>query len=213
MAGYVLPADVLISFKALGATGWWNQLYKIYHFFYLFPNFMGFMYYCRQSVTEPRIMKFFKDLKQHEAKNLPVGTAGFCWGAQYVTKLCWDQEKVDGGKRLVDCGFVAHPSMLKYPGDIDMIVLPYSCAAAEIDPQMSAENAKQTKDILMAKTAKTKDSGVEHEFVMYDGAHHGFAVRADEDEKHEAEQGKKAEDQAVNWFKRWFAKPPPLAQI
>lgn len=30
-------------------------------------------------------------------------------------------------------------------------------------------------------------------------------VRADEDDKHEAEQGKKAEAQAVAWFTRWFA--------
>lgn len=74
---------------------------------------------------------------------------------------------------------------------------------------MSPDNAKQTKEILTAKTAKTKDQGVEHEFVMYPGVHHGFAVRADEDEKEEAEAGKKAEEQAVKWFTRWFAQPPP----
>lgn len=109
----------------------------------------------------------------------------------------------------MDCGFIAHPSFLKYPGDIEMVVLPLSCAAAEIDQQMSAENAKQTKEVLTAKTAKTKDQGVEHEFVMYDGVPHGFAVRADENDKHEADAGEKAEDQAVDWFSRWFASPPP----
>lgn len=31
-------------------------------------------------------------------------------------------------------------------------------------------------------------------------------VRADEEDKLEAEQGKKAETQAVAWFTRWFAK-------
>lgn len=75
---------------------------------------------------------------------------------------------------------------------------------------MSPEQAQQTKEILTAKTAKTKDQGVEHEFVMYDGAHHGFAVRADEDDKLEAEAGKKAEAQAVKWFTRWFTNPPPV---
>lgn len=74
---------------------------------------------------------------------------------------------------------------------------------------MSPENAKQTKEILTANNAKSKDQGVEHEFVMFDGVHHGFAVRADEDDKHEAEAGKKAEVQAVNWFTRWFKSPPP----
>lgn len=74
------------------------------------------------------------------------------------------------------CGFTAHPSMLTFPQDIEKIKLPYSCAASEFDGQMSPENAKQTEEILKAKTAKTKDSGIEHEFVMYKGVHHGFAV-------------------------------------
>lgn len=37
----------------------------------------------------------------------------------------------------------------------------------------------------------------------------GGQVRADEEDKHEAAQGKKAEEQAVRWFTRWFASPPP----
>jgi dienelactone hydrolase len=42
---------------------------------------------------------------------------------------------------------------------------------------MNPQQAKQTEEVLKAKTAKSKDHGIEHEFVMYDGAHHGFAVR------------------------------------
>ncbi|KAK0835705.1 hypothetical protein LTR73_000204 [Friedmanniomyces endolithicus] len=209
MDGFVLNPDVMVSMKALSATGWWNQLYKVGHVLYLLQWFPLALFNLRDAKTRPRIFPFFKALKENEAKDLPIGTAGFCWGAKYVTELCWDQTKTKDGKRVVECGFVAHPSGLKYPGDIEMVVLPYSCAAAEHDMQMSAVQAKQTKDVLTAKTAKTKDHGVEHEFVMYDGAHHGFAVRADEDEKVEAEQGKKAEAQAVDWFKRWFANPSP----
>ena len=69
--------------------------------------------------------------------------------------------------------------------------------------------ARETEEILVGKTAKTKDYGVEHEFVMYEKAFHGFAVRADEDNVEEAERGKKAEAQAIAWFARWFAEPPP----
>ncbi|KAK3111732.1 hypothetical protein LTR53_012714 [Teratosphaeriaceae sp. CCFEE 6253] len=209
MNGFIMPPEVMISYKALSATGLWNQLYKLGHAAYLLRYFLPFMYYCGEGSARPRVMTWFTALKQHEAADLPVGTAGFCWGAKYVSELCWDQTKTADGKRLVDCGFVAHPSNIKYPGDIEMIVLPYSCAAAEFDPQMSPEQAKQTKDVLAAKTAKTKDHGVEHEFVMYEGAFHGFAVRADENEKAEAERGRKAEAQAVDWFKRWFANPAP----
>jgi len=44
---------------------------------------------------------------------------------------------------------------------------------------------------------------------MYEKAHHGFAVRADKNDVEEAKRGKKAEAQAVAWFTRWFANPPP----
>lgn len=44
---------------------------------------------------------------------------------------------------------------------------------------------------------------------MYEKVHHGFAVRADENDKLEAEAGKEAEGQAVRWFERWFTNPPP----
>ena len=201
----------MISFKAMSATGFWNQLYKFGHAIYLARHFIPFIYSCRASVTEPRVFGFLKALKQNEAKDLPIGTAGFCWGAPFVTKFCWNKEvnKTDDGKRITECGFVAHPSSLKYPDDIEGVVLPYSVAAAEHDMQMGPEQAKQTEEILKAKTAKSKDQGIEHEFVLYQGAHHGFAVRADESDKEEAERGKEAEAQAVAWFARWFANPSP----
>lgn len=206
-----MPADIMISFEAMQAEGFWNKLYNIGHALYLIRWFPFFMWYCRPAVAQPRIMAWFKALRANQAANLPVGTAGFCWGGKYVTELCWDQVKTDDGKRLVDCGYTAHPSMLKYPGDMEMVVLPLSIAAASIDMQMSPDQAKQTKEILTAKTAKTKDQGVEHEFVMYEGAHHGFAVRADEKQTEQARMGKEAEKQAVAWFKKWFASPPPAA--
>jgi len=204
-----MPADIMISMEALQATGFWNRLYSLGHFVYLIRWFPAFLWTCRESVAKPRIMAWFKALRASQAANLPVGTAGFCWGGKYVTELCWDQVKTEDGKRLVDCGFAAHPSMLKYPGDVEAVLLPLSLAAASNDAQMSSEQAKQTKDILTAKTAKTKDQGLEHEFVMYEGAHHGFAVRADEKQIDQAKMGKQAEEQAVAWFKRWFATPPP----
>ena len=94
-----------------------------------------------------------------------------------MTKLCHDLEenRLDG-KRVTQCGFVAHPSALKYPDSIDPIVLPYAVAASEHDPQMSPDQAKQTEKILQEKTQKSKSEGIEHEFVLYHGAHHGFAV-------------------------------------
>ena len=218
----------MTSFKFMSATGFWNQIYKVGHVAYMMRHFIPFLFFCRYPVTAPRVYNFLKALKQNEGKNLNIGTAGFCWGAQFVTKLCHDLEenRLDDGKRVTQCGFVAHPSALKYPDSIDPIVLPYSVAASEHDQQMSPEQAKITEEILKRKNDETKSEGVEHEFVMYHGAHHGFAVslnslcsswvkltllqvRADENDKHEAECGKQAEAQAVRWFTRWFASPSP----
>ena len=193
-------------------TGLWANLKKFGHALYLARHMIPFLYFCRASVCEPRVFNFVKALKQSEAKNLPIGTAGFCWGAPFVTKLCWETELYrldEGTTRITVCGFVAHPSNLTYPDDIEKIVLPYSCAAAENDMVQTPDNKKVTEEVLKAKTDKTKAEGVDHEFVLYHGAHHGFAVRADEEDKEEAEQGKKAEKQAVSWFNRWFASPPP----
>ncbi|KAF2725800.1 hypothetical protein K431DRAFT_280520 [Polychaeton citri CBS 116435] len=210
MDGFVLPLEVMLSLKALSATGFWNQVYKIGHMLYIMRWFFPLKYFLREAVCGPRVFHFFKSLRANEGATLPVGTAGFCWGGLYVTRLSADTVRTNDNRRLIDCGFVAHPSGLKYPDDIESIQLPYACAAAEDDMMMSSSQAKQTQEILEAKTVKQKtETGVEHEFVMYHGAHHGFAVRADENDKEEAEKGRKAGEQAVGWFSRWFEKPLP----
>lgn len=205
-----MPEDALISLKALSATGLWNQLNKARHAAYLARLMIPWLWYTRKAAARPKIFKFLEDVRNQEAANLPIAVAGFCWGGQHVVELCWDEQKTQDGKRLIDCGFTAHPSFLKYPDDINKVVLPLAIAASEHDPQMSAENAKQTEEILKAKSAETKDKGVVHEFVMYKGAHHGFAVRADEEDKEEAARGKKAEEQAVAWFSKWFQQSSKL---
>jgi hypothetical protein len=179
--GIVVPVDVIASLKFMSASGVLNQVKKISHIAYMMRHFIPFLFFCRYSVTGPRVYSWLKALKQNEAKDLNVATAGFCWGAQFVTKLCHDmtENRLEDGKRVSVCGFVAHPSALKYPDSIEPIKLPYSCAASEHDPQMSPEQAKHTEEILKSKTEKTKGEGVDHEFVMYHGAHHGFAVSTD----------------------------------
>ncbi|KXT18856.1 hypothetical protein AC579_3535 [Pseudocercospora musae] len=180
MQGIAIPLDLLDSMKALQETRLWLSLTKT-------------------AVAGPRVYDFIKALKKNKAKDIPVGTAGFCWGVYFVTQLCHNEIKADNGSRLTDCAQRAKGG----------------------DPQTPPEAAKQTEEILKAKSAKTKDQGIEHEFIMYEGelypisaiprrstlthcigASHGFAVRADEDDKEEAARGEKAEEQAVQWFSR-----------
>jgi dienelactone hydrolase len=174
-------------------------------------------YYNRPSSAAPKVYAFLQAVKQNEAADLPLGVAGFCWGGYFVTKVCSGVlQPVDSSSPpIVACGFTAHPSLLKYPTDIEGVKLPYSVAAAENDFQMSKPNAKVTREILERKNKENLSEGkavpVQHEFVLYDGVHHGFAVRADEDAKLEAEAGKKAEAQAIAWFTKWFAQAQAAA--
>lgn len=188
---------------------WSNPLVKLCHLFYVLRCMLPFVYYCRPAVAGPRIYSFLKALRQNEGKHLPIGAAGFAWGGYFVIRACWDEEtnKIASGGRALECGYVAHPSNSKFPQDVDRIELPISWAAAETCRHMSLLQAKQTDEILKAKTAKGKDRGVEHEFVMYNGVNYGFAQGSDHKKMAEAEAGKKAERQAVDWFVRCFANP------
>lgn len=73
-----MPPEIMDSMKAFSATGLWNQLAKVGHFLYMVRNFVPFLYYCRAAAAGPRIYSFLKALNKDEAKDLPVGTAGFC---------------------------------------------------------------------------------------------------------------------------------------
>ena len=161
-------------------------------------NIVPFVYFNRQSVSKPRIFRFFQDLRANEARSLPVGISGFCWGGLFVVQLCQDTEKTPDGKSLVTCGFTAHPSGLAVPSDIEPVKLPLSIAIGDVDFGLALGKVQQTKEIL-----EKKDSS-KHEVVIYPGAKHGFAVRSHPDDEKEARQGQQAQDQAVDWFMKWM---------
>ena len=163
-------------------------------------HFVPFLYYNRQAVARPRIFDFFKALRQNEAADLPLGAAGFCWGGRYATLLCHDAEKAPDGKSLVDVGFIAHPSLLVLPDDIELVRKPLSIAVGTRDNQLSLPKLEQIKAIFAEK-----EQG-KFELVVYEGAMHGFAVRGNPNNRKELEQGREAEDQAVAWFTRWLGR-------
>lgn len=178
---------------------------KVYHILVLIRYFIPFKIANPDSKSRTQITDFCKALRKDQASELPIGVAGFCWGGKWVVELCADKFKTSDGKSLVDVGYTAHPSQLTFPDDINKVVLPLSISACEIDPGFSRKQYEDTRDILAAKSTKGKDEGIEHETVWYPKAFHGFAVRADENDKEEAARGKQAEKQAVDWFNKWFA--------
>jgi len=203
MAGTSFDAKWIVSIDALYATGILGFFTKIYHMICIMPTLISFMRTNKPDVINPRISSFLKAVRNDDAtKRLSVGTAGFCWGGYYTIQLCHDQEKADDGRPLQDCGFTAHPSQLTIPDDIQKVKLPLSVATAGIDMGLSLEKADELRKILEGLTKKNQG---EHEYALYDGAHHGFAVRGSKTDEKESKQGLEAEDQAINWFNKWFS--------
>ena len=152
----------------------------------------------RYSVIKPRILAFHEALREDpDTSEMKIGSAGFCWGGLYTIELCQG-----GGESqlppLVDAGFVAHPSGVKIPGDFERVKVPLSVAVGDVDLAMKVELAREAKAIL------EKRGGQRHEVIIYPGAKHGFAVRANVAEARQAESSAGAEAQARAWFERWL---------
>ncbi|MCJ1476963.1 hypothetical protein MMC13_005633 [Lambiella insularis] len=204
MNGTAIPPALFATMDIiLTKSTWTNTMKKIPAIFRCAYYFVPFLIRNRQSVSEPIIYKWMHNLRANEAASLPVGAAGFCWGAKHVFLLCRDSEKAADGESLIDCGFAAHPSNLVIPTDADAVKLPCSVSVGDVDMAMPLPQVEQTKEIF---EKKNRDGGEKHEVVIIPGATHGFAVRGNPFEDNAIEHGRQAEKQAIDWFNKWFAK-------
>ncbi|KAI9842903.1 MAG: hypothetical protein M1837_006735 [Sclerophora amabilis] len=199
MAGQGLHPILFSHMSNVFATGLWATLTKPYYFLCAVTHFVPFMIKTRPSVTYPRVLSFVHAVRADPSTaSLPMGAAGFCWGGKHTALLCRDTEKGTGGRSLIDVVFMAHPSQLKVPTDIELVKKPLSIAIGDKDFVMNSKTVEQTRTVLGKKTE------VEHEVVVYEGATHGFAVRGNPGDEQEKKRGEEAADQAINWFSKWF---------
>ena len=162
-----MPESVQDSFKFFKRTSFFTSpLVKLAHLLHILRYMLPFAYHCRPAVASPRIATFLSTIKQAEARkgadNLPLGAVGVAWGGYFVVRACsgGDGAGVGGDareERVLDAAFVAHPSHLTYPRDVERIAVPISWAAAETDRHMSPSQAETTKKILAGKPARAKD--------------------------------------------------------
>ncbi|KAJ4386593.1 hypothetical protein N0V93_009491 [Gnomoniopsis smithogilvyi] len=164
-----------------------------------------FMYYNNPPKAFPGCLRYAREVRGAMPSDGKLGVAGFCWGGYQVTKLACEPVTEGGGdKALVDAVFTAHPSALKAPDDVVAAIgtfkVPYSCAVAEIDIQFNKKAAQDTETTVKEKLG----AGVgTYEFVLWEGCHHGFAVRASPDEGATGDKGYEgAAKQAVTWFNK-----------
>jgi dienelactone hydrolase len=153
-----------------------------------------FLMFNGSSTITPKVFGFHKALREDPAtKDLKVGSAGFCWGGQYTTLLCQEDN-------LVDAGFTAHPSKMKFPDDYDKVQKPLSIAIGDVDLGIKIDMVKNIKTLL----EEMKTQG-QNEVVIYPGAKHGFAMRANPAEEGEVKNAGEATTQAISWFAKWLS--------
>jgi dienelactone hydrolase len=185
----------------MSMKGW---LTKPYHVALAAYGLGPWLFRNRLAVTMPRVTSFLSDLRLDDAtKDLPIGVAGFCWGGQHTIRLCWYAPEPSPAttaplNTLIDAAFVAHPSAISVPADIEKVTKPLCIAAGDQDHITPVQNMRRAEDILTT-------NGIQHELEIYQGADHGWSVRADRKNPRLREQAEECERQAVRWFTQRFA--------
>ena len=151
------------------------------------------------SVSMPQVESFVTAVRENETTNIPLGAAGYCWGGKHVVNLAHGKT-AKSGKPLIDAAFVAHPSHLAIPDEIEKVMQPLSIAIGDNDLALKPAGVIQIKEILDRKV------DVRSEVTVYPGARHGFAVRSNPGVEKEEKQAEEAREQAVNWLSFHFGK-------
>ncbi|KAL4946649.1 hypothetical protein BDV06DRAFT_218117 [Aspergillus oleicola] len=205
MKGTAAPVWTIDTIRAVERTKTlWDWICKPYHIASLLYGAGPFIIQNRPAKSYPIVESFFSAIRHSSMGSLPLGAAGFCWGGKHTVLLAHGASTTVNGskKNLIDVGFTGHPSMLALPDDIEKIVLPVSFALAQHDMQLGEKKI----EILKAAMESKEDGDAAGEVKVYLGAGHGFCVRADTAVEDSARQCSEAEEQAVEFFRKYFAK-------
>jgi dienelactone hydrolase len=101
-----------------------------------------------------------------------------------------------GGRGLVDCAAVGHPSMI-VEADIEALDVPTQFLAPEVDEMFTAEMK------LLAFTSLQK-RGVPFDYQHFPGVAHGCLQRGNGNIKGERAAMVRGHNALVAWFKQWL---------
>jgi len=173
------------------------------------PSFIMWKMRHKDAQTEKVCMDFLRALRLEQAQT-KIGMVGFCWGGRYALRAGLESnmiESVGGSSKkipLVDAIVALHPSNLVLPGDVDTIVVPFSCGWGEEDIAVNIKQKAEVEDFY----AKVKESGEktvpEMEHQVYKPGRHGFAVRGNPDDPQERKCLEDSVTQVLKWFGKWL---------
>lgn len=182
-----------------------HWLTKPYYVGWAVAAMVPFLMYNGISKSTPRVVSYVQDMYNNptpEEKDLPIFATGFCWGGKHVVQLCWpnwdkNPNAPSDKTPLITAGYTAHPSFVSAPDDLEKVAVPLSIAVGDKDINFNLKQIESAKEVL----EKKKDIG---EVVVYPGAEHGFAVRAQVEYPELQEHAKQAEQQAIAWFDKYL---------
>ena len=127
-----------------------------------------------------------------------IASVGYCFGAKYSARFMSTSPPVAlsgvaAGEAPIAVSYVAHPSFVSEE-ELGAIKGPWAISAAETDSIFPAEMRWKSKEIL-------EKTGVRYQINLFSGVEHGFATRADLDNKWQRWSKEQAFIQAVDWIK------------
>ncbi|CAK7231527.1 hypothetical protein SBRCBS47491_007961 [Sporothrix bragantina] len=197
MAGKAAPEYMLDSMRGL-ING--SVFVKPFHLAKAMTGFVPFILTNRIGKSYPRVKAWFEELRKAEGADAKIAAAGFCWGGKHVLLMSHNITVDVAGKPapLINVGFTGHPSFMEVPADVaETMTVPVSFAIGELDAGLPADKVAEIRKIVEAKPAP-----VTGEVVVYEGAGHGFCVRADSTLNDVTSQAVKAEEQCIAWFNK-----------
>lgn len=207
MRGQEAPAWMSNMFPALLSTKtWWDILMKPYQIAWTIYGIVPFLIRCSFPKSMPVVKDFFDAIRE-ENPSLPIAASGFCWGGQHTVTFAHGERSPKTGKFYTDAGFTAHPSNLVMPDDIKKVTRPLSIAIGTKDFVFTKKLAEEAEAIMREK--KEKDGLKNLEIVYYEGAGHGFGVRADPGNEKVSKQADESIVQAIKFFDTVFAEWKP----
>ncbi|KAI0330462.1 alpha/beta-hydrolase [Cubamyces sp. BRFM 1775] len=123
-----------------------------------------------------------------------LGFVGFCWGGRFAITQ----------NAQFDASVAAHPSLVRFPGEIAAIRKPFSLAVADDDPDFDRARAEATERILKGSLGERGLGEDEVEVRVYEGVKHGWTTRANLDDPKQREARDEAVRQVVGWFERFL---------
>ena len=184
--GYELPQWTLSSQDPV------NETPSLFQRFIARPFSLGVLvpFVLRNShkIQTAKFSNIVKQLRQ-DNPSAKIGLVGFCWGGRYCIT----------SNSEFDATVAAHPSLVKFPSELNAITKPISFALAYTDPMYDEARGLATEKIL-------KDRGdVDFEVVIYREVQHGWTLRCNMADQKKKEARDKAVEQVISWFDKYLS--------